>query len=212
MTDDDRPRRRPRGGRQPARRPRDERRPRRARDAGTGNGNATRSRVRAAEPDGPQASEELDDHVEDVDDLEDDVDEFEDDEDVAEEPEEPARHDGGRRPRTAARTTERGSPARNGSSPAHGNGALLPAAAARRAAEQIVVLTGRELESVVSIERDRDEGGWRIGIEVVETHRIPDSADILAMFEVRVDEHGELAGFRRLGRYSRGRVHEGGGR
>src|SRR5436190_1750915 len=81
------------------------------------------------------------------------------------------------------------------------NGGALPAEAARRAAEQIVSLTGRELESVVSIER-RDDG-WRIGVEVVETRRIPDSADILAVFEADVDEHGDLHGYRRTGRHSR---------
>ncbi|ODU26681.1 MAG: hypothetical protein ABT15_12395 [Pseudonocardia sp. SCN 73-27] len=126
---------------------------------------------------------------------------------------ESGRRNGGRRPRSAARRPARrpgrDAPQRNGS--AHGNGAMLPVAAARRAAEQIVGLTGRELESVVSVERDRDEGGWRIGVEVVETRRIPDSADMLAMFEVHVDEHGDLAEFRRLGRYSRGRG-QGGGR
>lgn len=95
--------------------------------------------------------------------------------------------------------------ARNG--PARRDGALLPAAAARRAAEQIVALTGRELESVLSVEKVGDGGGWRIGVEVVETRRIPDSADILASFQVDVDGHGELTGFRRTGRYSRGQLH-----
>ena len=91
---------------------------------------------------------------------------------------------------------------------------LLPAAAARRAAEEIVALTRREPEGIVSVERDPDGDGWRIGVEVVETRRIPDSADILALYEVRVDRHGELAGFRRVGRYGRGQLHgrEHGGR
>lgn len=88
------------------------------------------------------------------------------------------------------------------------NGRMPPAEAARRAAEQIVSLTGRELESVVSIER-RD-GGWLIGVEVVETRRIPDSADILAVFEVEVDERGDLHGYHRTGRYSRGQLQRGG--
>ena len=85
---------------------------------------------------------------------------------------------------------------------------VLPVAAARRAAEQIVMLTGRELESVVSIEADGD--GWLIGVEVVETRRIPDSADILALFEVQVDADGDLTGYRRAARYGRGTLHEGG--
>ncbi|GAA4693409.1 hypothetical protein GCM10023215_33340 [Pseudonocardia yuanmonensis] len=101
--------------------------------------------------------------------------------------------------------------ARNGTAPPRKRGrarGALPAHAARRAAEEIVALTGRELESVVSIER-RDEG-WMIGVEVVETRRIPDSADILAVFEVEVDEHGDLLGYKRTGRHSRGQLHRGG--
>jgi hypothetical protein len=85
----------------------------------------------------------------------------------------------------------------------------IPAtAAARRAAEQVVALTGRDFESVISIERTED--GWRIGVEVVETHRIPDSADILASFEVNVDRRGELSGYHRTRRYSRGQLQQGG--
>lgn len=85
---------------------------------------------------------------------------------------------------------------------------ISAAAAARRAAEQVVALTGRDFESVISIERTED--GWCVGVEVVETHRIPDSADILASFEVQVDRRGELSGYRRTRRYSRGQLQQGG--
>lgn len=75
---------------------------------------------------------------------------------------------------------------------------------ARRAMEQVVELTGREADGVTALERT-DEG-WRVGVEIVETRRIPDSADILATYEVELDGSGELAGYRRLRRYPRSHV------
>jgi hypothetical protein len=75
---------------------------------------------------------------------------------------------------------------------------------ARRAAEQVAALTGRQPESVISIE-PRD-GDWCVGVEVVETRRIPDSADILAIYEVLVRSSGDLISYRRTRRYSRGQV------
>ena len=75
---------------------------------------------------------------------------------------------------------------------------------ARRAAELVGVCTGRHPESVISIER-RDDG-WCIGVEVIETRRIPDSADILAIYEVLLSSDGDLRSYRRVRRYARGQV------
>jgi len=75
---------------------------------------------------------------------------------------------------------------------------------ARRAAEYVRVLTGRHPESVISIER-RD-GEWCLGVEVIETRRIPDSADILATYEVLLTSAGDLISYRRIRRYARGQV------
>lgn len=79
---------------------------------------------------------------------------------------------------------------------------VAAAPAARRAAELVATLAGRSPESVISIERA--DGGWRIGVEVVEVARIPDSADILAVYDVRIDEDGDLISYERLHRYARG--------
>lgn len=75
---------------------------------------------------------------------------------------------------------------------------------ARRAAEYVRVLTGRHPESVISIERR--EGDWCPGVEVIETRRIPDSADILAIYEVLLTSAGNLVSYRRIRRYTRGQV------
>ena len=73
---------------------------------------------------------------------------------------------------------------------------------AARAAQQLLELTGREAEGVTGLERSDD--GWKVRVEVVEVRRIPDTTDVLALYEVEVDEDGDLTGYRRLRRYARG--------
>jgi hypothetical protein len=83
------------------------------------------------------------------------------------------------------------------------DGRAVPTAeAARRAAQQVAEFTGRSPECVVSI--DRADGGWKVGVEVLEIRRIPDTQDILAIYEVRVDRRGDLLSYRRTRRYARG--------
>ena len=74
-------------------------------------------------------------------------------------------------------------------------------AAAVRYAEE---LTGRRPEGLTSLERTDD--GWQIGLEVVESRRIPDSTDILAVYQFGLDEDGGLISYRREQRYYRSRV------
>jgi Gas vesicle synthesis protein GvpO len=73
----------------------------------------------------------------------------------------------------------------------------------RRAARLVTTLSGRRSESVISIERTGD--GWRVGVEVVEMSRIPNSEDILAVYDVRLDADGDLVSYQRIRRYARGR-------
>jgi len=77
---------------------------------------------------------------------------------------------------------------------------------ASRAARQLLELTGREAEGVTGLHRSED--GWTVQVEVVELRRIPDTTDILALYDVDVDSRGELQGYRRVRRYSRGAAQE----
>jgi hypothetical protein len=77
-----------------------------------------------------------------------------------------------------------------------------PAKLARRACSDLAELIGREVESVVSLQRTDD--GWCVGVEVLETSRIPDTADVLAEYEVNADRRGRLVGYQRVRRYTRG--------
>ena len=71
-----------------------------------------------------------------------------------------------------------------------------------QAAQQLLELTGKGVEGVTGLERT-DDGG-KVHVEVVEVRRIPDTTDVLALYEVQVDEDGDLMGYRRLRRYARG--------
>lgn len=81
--------------------------------------------------------------------------------------------------------------------------AVSVAEAAREGLRQIVALTGRDPLGVTSIQPTDD--GWRIGVEVVEDHRIPASTDLLGLYEIELDMTGSLLGYRRTRRYQRGK-------
>jgi hypothetical protein len=84
------------------------------------------------------------------------------------------------------------------------NGQADAAEAARKAAQHVADFTGKQPECVTSIERH--DGDWQVGVEVVETHRIPDTTDVLAIYEVRLDADGNLLSYRRKRRYARGQL------
>ena len=84
---------------------------------------------------------------------------------------------------------------------------LSPARLARRACEDLAELLGREIEGIVSLERDDD--GWCFGIEVLEITRVPDTADVLAEYEVLTDRRGRLKGYHRVRRYTRASISRG---
>ena len=77
--------------------------------------------------------------------------------------------------------------------------------AAREAMRQLQELTHREVEGVVGIERS-DDGGWIVTLEVVESRRIPNTADVLAEYEVGIDAEGDLTTYSRQSRYVRGQT------
>ncbi|WP_328396094.1 gas vesicle protein GvpO [Nocardia sp. NBC_00416] len=67
---------------------------------------------------------------------------------------------------------------------------------------QLVELTPKQILGATSTEPTED--GWLVEIEVLEDHRIPSSADMLALYEVEIDQDGNLLAYRRTRRYARG--------
>ena len=92
-------------------------------------------------------------------------------------------------------------PARSASS-----GRISAVQVVKKAVEQFGTLTGRAPESVVGARWDNEQ--WIVRLEVVESRRIPDSADLLAEYEVELDGQGELLAYSRNDRYVRGRPSE----
>jgi len=78
---------------------------------------------------------------------------------------------------------------------------------AARAASEFYELTGKPQEGVVGLERT--DGGWTVQLEVIEVRRIPDTTDMLGIYEIDTDDQGSLEGYRRVRRYVRGSGEEG---
>jgi hypothetical protein len=81
--------------------------------------------------------------------------------------------------------------------------------AVRQAQEQLETLLGRDPESVSAMERTHD--GWLVTVEVVEVSRIPESTDVLASYEIELDESCNLRRYARVRRYNRSQADHGGG-
>jgi len=74
--------------------------------------------------------------------------------------------------------------------------------ASRRAGAALDSLLGRPVEGVVEVTRDGE--GWLVAVEVLEIARVPNTNDVLGVYEVELDAYGSLQGYRRRNRYTRG--------
>ena len=109
-----------------------------------------------------------------------------------------ASQDGSATRAPAKRAPRDGASAPRASAPKKKSGMAIAAVAAR----QLLEMTGRDAEGVVGLEKTED--GWRVEVEVLEVRRIPETTDVLALYELTVDGDGDLEGYRRLRRYTRG--------
>jgi len=72
---------------------------------------------------------------------------------------------------------------------------------ARRAMDTLAELVGCPAEGITGIRRNED--GWIVEVEVLEVERVPETTDVLASYEVELDNDGEIVEFHRLRRYLR---------
>jgi hypothetical protein len=81
-----------------------------------------------------------------------------------------------------------------------------PEEAARAACERLEGLISHRTEGVSGVRHTED--GWCVLVDVLEVPRIPDTTSLLAIYEVQLDEEGELTEYRRVRRYRRGAADE----
>lgn len=93
--------------------------------------------------------------------------------------------------------------------PVAGAGLSEARKASDRAREQLQDLLDRPVESVSSLERTHD--GWVAQLEVVELKRIPESTDVLASYEMELDDELNLRRYQKVRRYTRSQVDRGEG-
>ncbi|VFQ43063.1 gas vesicle protein gvpo [Desulfoluna butyratoxydans] len=68
--------------------------------------------------------------------------------------------------------------------------------AIQKAREELNMLIGLEIDSTVSAEPNAE--GWRVTLEAIEKRAIPDSLDILGVYETMLDDEGKVSEFRRV--------------
>lgn len=111
-----------------------------------------------------------------------------------------------------AKSTEDGSPMPGGPEPMpQATSATAPPAraGAKVTAAQAAVAAKALLAELIDLETDsiseigKTEDGWRVVVNLVELRRIPNSTDVIASYEVLLDQNGDLVGYHRERRYRR---------
>ena len=82
------------------------------------------------------------------------------------------------------------------------NGGIV--SAVRGALEQFAGLT--QLEPVGATGVRKEEHGWSVLVDVVELERVPSTTSVMATYRVDIDSSGDLTGYERLRRFTRGSV------
>lgn len=90
----------------------------------------------------------------------------------------------------------------NGDRQHGGNGGIVKAV--RGALEQFAELTQLTPTGATGVRRE--EHGWSVLVDVVELERVPSTTSVMATYRVDLDGSGELTGYERLRRFSRGAV------
>jgi len=76
----------------------------------------------------------------------------------------------------------------------------------RNGKAQLGDLIGLVADSVSSL--SKVDGGWKLVINMIELKRIPPSTDVLASFDVSMDEAGNVIDYQRSRRYRRDQMME----
>ncbi len=78
------------------------------------------------------------------------------------------------------------------------------AGAVHGALEQFAQLTRMEPVAATGVRREQD--GWSVLVDVVELERVPATTSVMATYRVDLTAGGQMSGYERLRRFSRGSV------
>lgn len=73
---------------------------------------------------------------------------------------------------------------------------------ASQARKELSALTNLEPSTILGVVREGEE--WLVTLEMVEKKSIPDAMDVLGVYEVRLDNEGQLLNFTRISLRKRG--------
>lgn len=65
-----------------------------------------------------------------------------------------------------------------------------------RAKRELKAVMGLEVSSITGVSKVKDDG-WQVTVELIERKAIPDTQDLLGLYEVRLDNDGHLISFDR---------------
>lgn len=88
-----------------------------------------------------------------------------------------------------------------------GSAALTAQELTEAALSAIADLTRYEPEAVTGLEWDGQ--AWHASVDVLELERIPNTTDVLATYDVQLDDEGTLLGYKRKRRFIRGQAEIG---
>ena len=75
----------------------------------------------------------------------------------------------------------------------------------QKAKTEFAQMASAKIDCVTGINKSDGES-WIVSVEVLERRAIPDSMDVMGVYDVRVDDTGNLIGFERKGLRKRGDV------
>jgi hypothetical protein len=75
-----------------------------------------------------------------------------------------------------------------------------------RARAEFVKLGKKPADGVTGL--SKTDGGWSVSLEALERKAIPDTMDVLGLYELRLDDKGNLLGLDRKKLRKRGETHE----
>lgn len=63
-------------------------------------------------------------------------------------------------------------------------------------------LPNKKAETVIAIEKEA-KGGWKVTLEMLERKAVPDSQDLLGIYEVATDANGDILSYKQIKRRHR---------